>query len=66
MNVADIVIILLVVAAVVAIVRNFMSGKSDKCAGCGSASTCTRSTTGECKPVEDMLAHAEEALGKQE
>lgn len=64
MSLADIAILAVVAVALFFAVRSFTRSEKDGCSDCGSASSCSvRATGGSCKVADEMLRHADAALG---
>lgn len=64
MGLTDLVVLAAVAVAVVCCVRRLARPEKDGCAGCGSARSCSaRAAGGACAAAEDMLRHAQDALG---
>ncbi len=64
MGIADVVIVLAVIALLGLCVRSFVKGGSE-CSGCASGASCSARATGKgsCSAAQDMLARANAALG---
>ena len=60
-SLADIVVVAVIVAAVVACVRWLIRSRCG-CADCASAGTCASAYTGRCEVADDMVARAEAAV----
>ena len=60
-SLADIVVVIAIVAAVVACVRWLIRSRGG-CVGCASASTCASAFTGRCEVADGMVARAEAAV----
>ena len=63
MGLADVVIVLAVIALLGLCVRSFVTGGSE-CSGCASGASCSARATGKgsCSAAQDMLARANAAL----
>lgn len=65
MHVIDIVVVLVVVAAVAFCIRSLVKGfKGGKCSGCASSKSCSAHETGDghCGVAEKMIADADVAI----
>ena len=62
---ADFIIIAAVGAGLFLAIRTLAKGGGSECATCGSAGSCTSKSTGHCSVAQDMVARADQALGKR-